>query len=120
TDVENGFIASEAQVVYQPVTHVKFPRVTAGEHQRRANQTTHADISGDLFEGENPDDAGTISVTQQEKYGNHCGKTSDQQAAHNAGRVKAVIGFFVGHESGAPPEQSRIKLVASSERKCRG
>ena len=99
TDIENGFIAAQAQIANQAVAQAKFPEVTAGEHQCRANQAADAGI----FKGKSEANERSVcaeSPASEDKSKNCGGEAADQQSTGNTGGIEAIVGGFSFHRDG--------------------
>ena len=87
-DIEHDFVAAELQAREAAVARVEFSEATAGEHERRDDQTEKAKNLNRVSEGH----GGSGVPAQSPSFQRLPGKANDEDSSNGCGTVEAIIG----------------------------
>ena len=97
TDIEHGFVSAELQAREEAVACVEFTEATAGEHERRDDQTAKAKNLKRISQAEVP----AQSPSHDKETADCRRKTNDEHRANGCTTIETIIGRLFAH--GMPP-----------------
>src|SRR6266481_3783823 len=95
TDIEHGFVSAQLQAREDAVASAELTEATAGEHERREDQTAKAKNLKRISQAEVP----AQSPSHDEETADCRRRTNDEHRANGCTSIETIVGRLFAHDS---------------------